>query len=73
MSGIWTQADIDELKAALSKGILSVAYSGPPSRSVTYQSLSEMRKLLAEMVADVAQQAGRTSYRLVKTKKGFGS
>jgi hypothetical protein len=73
MSGIWIQADIDTLKAALKSGVLSVTYSGPPSRSVTYQSLSEMRKLLAEMVADVAQQAGRASYRLAKTSKGFSS
>lgn len=71
MSGLWSQADIDELKAAIKKGVLSVSYSGPPSRSITYQSLTEMRKLLAEMVADVAQQDGRAPYRLVKTTKGF--
>ena len=68
----WAQADVDSLKAAISSGILTVSYAGPPSRTITYQSLAEMRKLLAEMVADVATSAGtRSSYRLVSTRKGL--
>lgn len=69
---IWTQADIDALKAAVATGVQSVTYAGPPSRTVTYQSLAEMRKLLAEMVASVRGAAGtRTTYRLASSRKGF--
>lgn len=50
---IWTQADIDTLKAAVASGILTVSYAGPPARMITYQSLASMRALLAEMVAQV--------------------
>ena len=69
---VWTQTDIDKLKAAIAGGVLSVRYDGPPGRTITYQSLSEMRKLLAEMIASVATAAGtRTTTRLAKTRKGF--
>ena len=64
----WTQDDIDTLKAAIRSGVLSVNYSGPPSRTVTYQSLREMRDLLAEMIRDVN---GVATYRRVKFSKGF--
>lgn len=67
MPGIWTDADIAILKAAVASGILMVSYAGPPQRSVTYQSLAEMRKLLAEMVASTQG----TSYRLGATRKGL--
>jgi hypothetical protein len=71
--GIWTQSDIDTLKAAVASGVQTVSYSGPPARTVTYQSLAEMRDLLAEMVADVAGQAGtRQPYRYAASSKGFG-
>lgn len=69
--GIWTQTDIDTLKAAVASGVLQVRYDGPPARMVQYQSLGEMRKLLASMVADVAAAAGGTSYVLASTRKGF--
>lgn len=69
---IWTQGDIDDLKGAIAGGVLSVTYNGPPSRTLTYQSLAEMRKLLAEMVADVGAAAGtRPAFRLAKTRKGL--
>lgn len=68
----WTQADIDSLKVAVASGVLTVSYSGPPARSQTYQSLDEMRALLAEMVAQVGNDAGtRQPFRYVKTTKGF--
>jgi hypothetical protein len=54
---LWTQLDIDALKKAIGSGVLRVRYSGPPEREITYQSLAEMRKLLAEMVADVSGAA----------------
>lgn len=69
---VWTQDDVDRLKAAISGGVLSVTYSGPPSRTVTYQNLDSMRSLLAEMIADVETTAGRRStYKLAATRKGF--
>ena len=66
---IWTQADIDTLKAAIAKGVLSVSYAGPPARSITYQSLAEMRSLLADMVRSV--NGGGAKFRRVAFKKGF--
>lgn len=69
---LWTEDDITTLKAAVASGVLSVSYNGPPARTVTYQSLSEMRSLLAEMVADVAGAAGtRPAFRLAGFSKGF--
>ena len=68
---IWTQADVDALKAAVGSGVLQVRYDGPPARMVTYHSLAEMRALLATMVADVAASGGRASFRLIATRKGL--
>ncbi len=64
----WTQPDIDALKAALAGGVKRVLYDGPPKREVEYQSLSEMRALLAEMRAEVE---GTTSFRRTKHERGF--
>ncbi len=69
--GMWSQADVDNLKTAVASGILTVAYDGPPRRSVTYQDLGAMRSLLSSMQADVAATAGQSSYRLAATRKGF--
>lgn len=69
--GIWTQSDIDTLKTAVASGVLQVRYDGPPARMVQYQSLREMRDLLASMVADVAASSGSASYRLIATRKGL--
>lgn len=69
----WTEADVTALKAAVASGVLTVTYGGggTPSRTVTYQSLDSMRRLLAEMTASVAADAGtRTTYRLASTRKG---
>lgn len=73
MAGIgWTQEDVDAIKAAIRDGVLTVTYGGPPARTITRHSMKEMRDLLAEMVLDVAEQAGqRTSFRLGATSKGF--
>jgi hypothetical protein len=69
---VWTQADIDTLKAAVASGVLSVNYAGPPARSITYQSLDAMRSLLAEMVAEVSAASGTGApYRLAATRKGL--
>lgn len=69
---MWTQVDIDGLKTAVASGILTVRYDGPPARTITYQSLEQMRSLLASMQQDVARQAGQpSSYRLASTRKGL--
>lgn len=68
---IWTQAEIDQLKAAIASGVLSVSYSGPPSRTITYQSLDAMREALAEMNASLSASTGGPSYRLAATRKGL--
>lgn len=67
----WTQADIDTLKAAVGSGVLTVTYSGPPSRTITYQSLDAMRSLLAEMIRQVSGSTAAPPYRLAAFKKGF--
>lgn len=67
----WTQSDIDTLKAAIAGGVKSVTYSGPPARTLEYQSLDEMRSLLASMIQDVAAQAGAAGFSVATTKKGF--
>lgn len=64
----WTQADIDKLRKAVVSGALTVMYDGPPKRSVTYQSLADMRSLLAEMRRDVN---GSPTFRLGATNTGL--
>ncbi len=69
---VWTQDDIDKLKAAVASGVLSVSYAGPPARNITYQSLAAMRSLLAEMVGQVsASSTGGTKFRRAAFGKGF--
>ncbi len=68
MAVTWTQAEIDELKAAIATGIMTVKYSGPPAREIQYQSLEAMRSLLAEMCAQVG---GTTAFRRAAHNKGF--
>lgn len=67
---MWTQDDIDSLKEAIKTGVLSVRYDGPPARTIVYQSLAEMRKLLAEMVSQVGGPDKPPRYRLGATRKG---
>lgn len=64
----WTQADIDALKVAIKSGTLRVKYA---DREVTYHSLTDMRSLLAEMVADVGAAAGNKPYILATHSKGL--
>ena len=68
MAVTWTQADINSLKDAIKGGVLSVSYAGPPQRSMTYQNLDSMRKLLAEMIRDVNEPQ---RFRRVQVKRGF--
>jgi hypothetical protein len=66
---IWTADDLATLKAAIVSGVLTVRYSGPPAREITYQSLAAMRELLAEMRREVNAPAVRS--RLAVFRKGL--
>lgn len=63
----WTQTDIDTLRAAIASGILTVLYEGPPKRSITYQSVSAMERILARALREVN---GTPAFRLAGTRKG---
>ena len=67
----YTQADVDALKAAIVSGVLTVTYSGPPARTITYQSSQAMRDLLAEILATDRAADGKKPYRLAAHRKGF--
>ncbi|MFZ1057692.1 MAG: hypothetical protein WAP47_00730 [Candidatus Rokuibacteriota bacterium] len=51
----WTQTDIDALKAAIKTGHRRVTYG---DKTVEYQTMAEMIRLLALMEADVAATNG---------------
>ena len=72
---VWTEADIEALKAAvlaIASGtrVVQVSYAGPPARSVTYQAadLAALRSLLSEVAGSAASGP---SYRLAATRKGL--
>lgn len=67
----WTQTDIETLEKAIASGTLSVTFSGPPARSITYQNIDAMFKILAVMKQQV--NGGATAFRLGATRKGLGS
>lgn len=52
----FTQQHITALETAIASGTLSVRYG---DRQVTYQSLSDMRRLLKQMRSEVAGAAGQ--------------
>lgn len=67
----FTQQQINALEAAIASGTLSVRYG---DRQVTYQSLSEMRRLLRQMRAEAGAAAGqrprRRTMRLYQSGSG---
>jgi len=65
----WDQAAVDTLKSAIASGVLSVHFDGPPSRSVTYQSIEQMLQALSLMQKEV-QGDSAVTYRLAATSKG---
>lgn len=64
----WTQAHVDALQKAIASGVLTVTYDGPPRRSITYQSIDAMLKVLA--LAN-RQVSSAPSHRLMKWRRGF--
>lgn len=75
MAVTYTQEEIDTLKAAIVSGVLTVSYSGPPARTVTYQNLDAMRATLASMerAFTAASSSVVTGHTVASTKKGFDS
>lgn len=70
----YTQADVDTLRANAFSGVLTVHFSGPPERTVTYQDITAMFEAAARMQAEVLRGTGqRQSYRLAAHRKGFDS
>jgi hypothetical protein len=77
---IWTQADLDALKAArvaLISGaaVQSVRYDGPPARQVTYHQadLPLMERSIALATASVRNATGSGSpFRFAASNKGLG-
>ncbi|HNP65281.1 MAG TPA: hypothetical protein PKH39_15195 [Woeseiaceae bacterium] len=69
----YTQTQLDELTAAIASGTLNVRHSD--GRSVTYQSLAEMRKLRSDMQAEIKQAAGtkkrRRTMRMYQSGNGL--
>lgn len=63
----WTVQERDTLKKAIASGVLSVRFA---DRTIQYQSLDQMRALLAEMNASLAAQTGRPTFALASTRKG---
>jgi hypothetical protein len=65
----WTDADRESLKSAIVRGVQTVTLAG---ESVTYQSLEQMRELLAEMERALAVAASTAqAYRVAVTSKGL--
>lgn len=65
----WTQADVDQLKAAIAKGVTRVRLNG---EEVQYRTLDEMKSTLRMMEDEVAGRvagAFRVSY--PRTSRGL--
>lgn len=64
----WSDSDRETLREAVASGVLTVSYAGPPARTITYQNLDAMRRLLSEMDRQVST-APRTRYAIID--RGF--
>lgn len=62
----YTQAQYDELKAAIARGVKSVGYG---DKRVEYRTLEEMRSLLNEMAGELGIDTG--TRRLRRTYAAF--
>lgn len=69
----YTQQQIDNLKAAIAEGALEVLYSTPNGqRKVTYRSLAEMNKILADMEQEVGTASVESSSGVVYPRYSKG-
>ncbi|WP_367345735.1 phage head-tail joining protein [Stenotrophomonas bentonitica] len=58
----FTKEQVTQLEGAISAGVLSVRYA---DRTVTYQSLAEMRKLLKQMRCELDAATGQPRRRRI--------
>ena len=66
----FTQAQLDALKDAKAKGVLKVQYH---DKIVTYRSIQEIDRIIADIEAELQAAAGETPIRQVRStsRKGF--
>lgn len=68
----WSQGDVETLRAAIASATLTVRYGGPPAREQTYQNVTEMKRALAQIIADQNNADGsRRSFRTATFKSGL--
>ena len=68
----YTQADIDVITEAIKGGVLTVRHAD--GRSVTFQSIAELRKARKEMIAEVNRANGskrRRTVRVYQSGRGY--
>lgn len=66
----YSEADLDNLRAALASGVTRVTVEG---RTVEYRSLAELREAIAEVSASLADASGSAPSRALypETSRGF--
>lgn len=68
----YTQAQVDDLEAAIARGALSFSYSTPQGeRRVTYRSLEDMHRQLAIMQRALGITSARPNRVLAQHTKGL--
>lgn len=67
----YTTDQLEALERAIARGVLTVRHAD--GTSMTFQSLSEMRKLRREMIDDIAAASGKRRRRTFRAyQKGTG-
>lgn len=66
----YTQADLDNLKAALASGALSVEYAG---RRTTFRSLADIRSIIVEIEAELSPLTATPRQTVGAYQSGLGS
>lgn len=70
MAAEYTEAQLQALKNALASGVLTVSFG---DRTMTYRSVDELKKAIAQVQGEIDKQNGTTTTRQVRTytSKGF--
>ena len=73
-NGNYTTEDIKSLKAAIASGLLEAEFDGPDgTRKVRYQSYSNMKKALRDMMTELGECPRRARMKIVSSKGYHGS
>lgn len=67
---VWTQTDLDNVKAALAKGEHTVQFA---DRSVTYRSVEELQRVMQMIEAELATAVDRPRQWYGHSSKGLSS